>query len=989
MGAAVGESGSSQRLRSAAPQVAAQTSAPSASARALSRPLAAGEPITRVHEDQTAWNQGAPEAPPAKKHSPGDISPDASARAGAAPSHAGRGTSTNTGTKHIAGVPAQQTRRGAPTRACKQWASWHRRPEAGNSRSAPVDRQENLRQEQAHAPANAAADDAQAVPVIEEPGAGIRDCPGGWNTDEVEDALAHLGLDFGSAPRKSQLTQKERLRPIPSAVPDRLEAGSPEANRAQNRLDWLIKRLANCRRQERVPEAYLPDDQYVELARTFINPGDEFTPGAIHTHRGFWRQYFEAMAGGPNQPLPPTAKRVLQVLETGPQAQWLHPRAAQQQKHPHWQRRLDEVHRALTTNGYSPEEVEQLMDRDSPGRVHLANLRSAHEHSDFVTREVMKYLEGNRIQEWHWPGGEPPECILPLGVAIKATTGEERMVFDGRYVNLFDPYEYFSYEKLSDILAYSGQGSYASVSDFKAGYHHICCPELSTYLAFEWMGVAYCFTCVPFGLARGCRLFSEVVSAMWWPIREAGINLTSYIDDRLNAQRSLTLAKRDNLLLFAVTSALGWFISLNKTTILPVQEVQFLGLLVDYLNGRFVIPAGKLAVMDTQMAEILSMTDSPQARLALQSLAGRVMSVKPALHLAPLFCRNLFWAASGRITWEEAFGGFEGVREALEYLRVAVPKYNGTNFWKASSGMVFCGDAGDYGAGGSMLTGEITGPVLISYTPEQLEAVRTHHFHSTAREIFMVWVAVQVIMPLVGNRLRRRKLTYLTDSQAAYYCIMAMRATSSAEMQWIRDIWTWCADRDIDFKMAWAPRYTNELVYSDYLSKVFDNSAWAIRNASYLELLLQLGLAAEDIVLDPFADDLSTRARIFFSLGWCPGSSGIDGFIQSWRRWVPAGKLAFVNGPFHLMHDVLRKVAEERVDCVLITPAWKAAWTSLLQTLPIVKTHRLARRNLGGGRRAPIFEAGSRVDPAMRRGAEKWAVNAHLIRWSPEAAFVA
>lgn len=320
---------------------------------------------------------------------------------------------------------------------------------------------------------------AAQVAVITDPGVGIKDNPGGWSSDEVEDTLDKLGLEFGHAPRRVQVVQKERLQPLPTQVPAPLEAGSPEANKAQNKLNWLLASLQKVQNQEELPEAHLAEEDFVELAKVFINPGDMFQPGSIHTHRLLWRQFFEAMAGGPSKPLPPAAKKVLQLLETGPQANWLHPCADQQKKHPHWKRRLEEVKRALIANGYSEEAAEALMDRDTPGRVHLANLQSAHEHSDFITREVMKWLAGNRIQEWHWPGGEPPECILPLGVAIKATTGAERLIFDGRYVNLFDPYEYFSYEKLSDILSYSGQGSYASVSDFKAGYHHICCPELS------------------------------------------------------------------------------------------------------------------------------------------------------------------------------------------------------------------------------------------------------------------------------------------------------------------------------------------------------------------------------------------------------------------------------------------------------------------------------------------------------------------------------
>ena len=43
--------------------------------------------------------------------------------------------------------------------------------------------------------------------------------------------------------------------------------------------------------------------------------------------------------------------------------------------------------------------------------------------------------------------------------------------------------------------------------------------------------------------------------------------------------------------------------------------------------------------------------------------------------------------------------------------------------------------------------------------------------------------------------------------------------------------------------------------------------------------------------------------------------------------------LAFINGPFGRIADILKKIMRERVDCVIITPEWPRHWTAMLQIM--------------------------------------------------------
>ena len=117
------------------------------------------------------------------------------------------------------------------------------------------------------------------------------------------------------------------------------------------------------------------------------------------------------------------------------------------------------------------------------------------------------------------------------------------MITAAIYPNLFEKYVPFSYESIADLIPHLVQGGWISVSDMKQGYYHVALrSELVRCICFEWRGVVWAYTTICFGYASACRVFSAMTTAMYQPLRELGLPISSYIDDRANVNTAQELS---------------------------------------------------------------------------------------------------------------------------------------------------------------------------------------------------------------------------------------------------------------------------------------------------------------------------------------------------------------------------------------------------------------------------------------------------------------
>ncbi len=259
-------------------------------------------------------------------------------------------------------------------------------------------------------------------------------------------------------------------------------------------------------------------------------------------------------------------------------------------------------------------------------------------------------------------------------------------------------------------------------------------------------------------------------------------------------------------------------------------------------------------------------------------------------------------------------------------------------------------------------------------------------FSSTEREIGSVAWALQWLAAQAPQLLQGRSVQYQTDSQPAELCIMGMRGTPPC-LRAVARVYRLCAQYDTEVEMVWAPRSTQAQQQADALSKYEDTSHWALNPEVYDSICSApclgggAGKQQRKPTLDGFADaELSKVTRRFFSRYWCAGTAGVDALAQNWGSGNTAagsqGELLYLFPPYHLVGAVVKKVWDERPDCVLIVPVWPRWWWVLLDKMPCAYRRLLPHRN-------DLLLPGSRLPNAKARQphAPRFRLEAVVVLW--------
>ena len=386
----------------------------------------------------------------------------------------------------------------------------------------------------------------------------------------------------------------------------------------------------------------MSDEQFMAIVKSFLLDPAQFVAGTPRHHLPAWQQYFSEFG------LNSKASAVLQWVEHGVSFEFVHPFSDVQKRHPRYDERVQLV-QDLLCKTVGVESVNALLDRDTPGQVQFANRVSCTYYSDFVRQQRDELLASGALVEWDKVSTVQPQIVNGLGV-VKNHKGKLRLILDCRYLNLLLPYEHFKYEQLSDAIEYLQPNDHFVLTDAKSGYHHIPMhKDTWTYLAIEVDGRLYAYTHMPFGLATACRIYTIVMGEVYRPLRLNNQNMTYLIDDALFALESRQQGLFRTVTLLMVLTALGFDLSWEKCELLPVQCGKFLGLVVDTVACQLSVPADKVQRIKNSIGTVLQQQQATNRQLA--GIAGMLMSAAPALHMAPLYLRSLYFACASLAAW--------------------------------------------------------------------------------------------------------------------------------------------------------------------------------------------------------------------------------------------------------------------------------------------------------------------------------------------------
>ena len=219
-------------------------------------------------------------------------------------------------------------------------------------------------------------------------------------------------------------------------------------------------------------------------------------------------------------------------------------------------------------------------------------------------------------------------------------SGAWRPILNLKPLNVYMRPPPFKMETLSAILLALRPGYWAASLDLKDAYLHIPMHRSAwRWLRFHLNGAPYEFRVLPFGLSAAPRTFTLVVRAVAEFLRERGLRLFVYLDDWLIVAPSLQLLQEDIRLLCELVTRLGFVINQEKSALVPVQRIEYLGAQIDFSLARVFPNTARIASV-TQCASRILSSQTVEARLPLRML-GLMVSLVEVLPFCKMLMRPL------------------------------------------------------------------------------------------------------------------------------------------------------------------------------------------------------------------------------------------------------------------------------------------------------------------------------------------------------------
>ncbi len=438
--------------------------------------------------------------------------------------------------------------------------------------------------------------------------------------------------------------------------------------------------------------------------------------------------------------------------------------------------------------------------------------------------------------------------------------------------------------------------------DLKDVYFHVSIlPRHRPFLRFAFEGQAYQYKVLPFGLSLSPRVFTKVVEAALVPLREQGVRILNYLDDWLILAQSRKQLSAHRDLVLKHLSLLGLRVNWEKSKLVPMQRISFLGMEFDSVN--------QTARLTQERAQsVLNCFKTLSGRTAVplklfQRLLGHMAAAAVTVPLGLLHMRPLQHWLYGRIPrWAWKRGTYRV--QITPVCRKTFRPWSDPSFLRAgvpleqvSRHAVVFTDASTTGWGatynGHAVSGVWTGPQL--------------HWHINCLEL----LAVRLALSRLRGRLQRKDVLVRTDNTATVAYINWQGGLRSRRMsQLARHLLLWSQKHLRSLRAIHIPGVFNRA--ADELSRAALPGEWRLHPQAVQLIWGRFGAAQVDL----FASPETTHCQEFYSL--TEATLGTDALAHSW----PRGLRKYAFPPVSLLAQTLCKIREDEEQVLLVAPYW-------------------------------------------------------------------
>ena len=218
--------------------------------------------------------------------------------------------------------------------------------------------------------------------------------------------------------------------------------------------------------------------------------------------------------------------------------------------------------------------------------------------------------------------------------------GSHRLILNLKPLNEFVTYCNFKMDTINTALKLMRPGCFMASVDLKDAYYSVPVAEDDRpFLKFEWEGNYFQFTCLPNGLASAPRLFTKLLKPVYASLRSLGLFCMGHIDDSFLMGYNYASCEENIVQTVNMFLKLGFVIHPAKSVLIPTQELEFLGFLLNSISMSICLPPRK-ATYVRQACEDLLHQHNPTIR-EVAHVIGLIVSSFPGVQYGELYYRYL------------------------------------------------------------------------------------------------------------------------------------------------------------------------------------------------------------------------------------------------------------------------------------------------------------------------------------------------------------
>ncbi len=532
------------------------------------------------------------------------------------------------------------------------------------------------------------------------------------------------------------------------------------------------------------------------------------------------------------------------------------------------------------------------------------------EESHAVSLEVETLVKKGVIVPTTWTGNDFFSTVF-----TRPKPNGYRMILNLKHLNDYVEYQHFKMQNANTAIQLMRPFCWMGSLDLTDAYYSCyIAPSHQEYLKFQWNGKMWKFQAMPNGVSVGPRRFTKLLKPVYAQLAGWGYVFVGYIDDSWTMDCDYDICYQGIMAGKQLFENLGFLISESKSIFIPVQIIEFLGLILDSIRMQVRLTQKKTDKILALLQKYINWKFMTIRELC--KIIGNIIAALPAAQYGKMHYRHLERFKIKALKQNQ--GNFDA------YCRLTALEKTEMQWWIDNISDVYNPiqlspvetflhtDSSGYAWGAVHDLQQVQN----WFSEEEFE------FSINTKEL----LAIKYALRCFREELAGKHVHIKSDNTTAISYVKNMGGTKHGLRNQIAlDIWEFAIEHSIWITITHIPGIEN--VMADEASRVLYNprTEWALKQEVFDLIVDQMG----PVDIDMFASMLNNKLPRYVSWQRDPYSEQVDAFTMDWNNLN-----MFLFPPFSMINKVVQKLLQTKCigNVIIVVPKWPTQpWYPILQ----------------------------------------------------------